>query len=142
MNVAAGVIGGWNTLKKNSKTFAGISNKIGNWIQKKLESKDDDAWYTKAAKAVGNSLNELVFDPDAKTAEDNKEPIQQVKYNANNASYQGAPGYVYGTLPQRKLTQNTYVNTDWENLARKYQENVLGRSSKLRGMRRGARVIR
>ena len=60
----------WNAFRRNTKLGAGISNKVGNWIQEKMKVKDSDSGFTKLLKGAGDALNKEVFDPDNVTSED------------------------------------------------------------------------
>ena len=130
--IATGIntlIGGWDILRKNSKLAAGISNKIGNWIQEKTRVKDDDSGFTKFLKGTADVLNQRYFDPDKETSQDKAPSYQQVSNNSSNSTWYGGEGAVYGSSPIKKQNYD-YVRTDFENLLRKNLPPEIGRSHK------------
>jgi hypothetical protein len=119
----------WNAFRRNTKLGAGISNKVGNWIQEKMKVKDNDSGFTKLLKGAGDALNKEVFDPDNVTSEDKAPSYQQVSNNSSNSTWYGGEGAVYGSSPIKKQNYD-YVRTDFENLLRKNLPPEIGRSHK------------
>ena len=122
-------IGAWNSFRKNTKLGAGISNKIGNWIQEKTRIKDDDSGFTKFIKGAGEVVNKAFFDPDNVTTEDKAPVHQQVSNNSSNSTWYAGEGAVYGSSPIKKQNYD-YVRNDFENLLRKNLPPEIGRSHK------------
>ena len=50
-------IAAWDRFRKNTKLGAGISNKMGNWIQEKIRVKDDDSGFTRFLKGSADVVN-------------------------------------------------------------------------------------
>ena len=122
-------LGAWNSFRKNTKLGAGISNKIGNWIQEKTRVKDDDSGFTRFIKGAGEVVNKALFDPDNVTTEDKAPTYQQVSSNSSNSAWFGGEGAVYGSSPIKKQNYD-YVRTDFENLLRNNLPPEIGKSHK------------
>ena len=122
-------IAAWDRFRKNTKLGAGISNKIGNWIQEKTRVKDDDSGFTRFLKGAADVVNKAYFDPDKETSQDKAPTYQQVSNNSSNSTWYGGEGAVYGSSPIKKQNYD-YVRTDFENLLRKNLPPEIGKSHK------------